>query len=106
MCICFDLCTPDSVCQILRTCFISEAWWLAGIDEMKWHVCVCIFIGTFFRWAVSPEDASAMHCFVLSICDNGNIFVTVDRNSVVINLYQICKQHLHKCFSFVPSSGD
>ena len=26
-------------------------------------------IGTFFRWAVSPEDASEMQCFVLNICE-------------------------------------
>jgi hypothetical protein len=46
MSICTDLCTSDSVCQILRTCFISEAKWLTGIDEMKWHACtyVCMYV--------------------------------------------------------------
>jgi hypothetical protein len=34
LCICIDLYTSDSVCQILRTCFISEALWLTGIDEI------------------------------------------------------------------------
>jgi len=33
MCIYIDLCTPDSVCQILRTYFI---------DEMKWYICMYV----------------------------------------------------------------
>jgi len=40
-------------------------------------------IGNFFRRAVSPEDASEMLYFVLSICDNGNMFVTVGCNIVI-----------------------
>ena len=34
-------------------------------------------ISTYFRWAVSPEDASEMPRFVLSICGNSYIFVIV-----------------------------
>ena len=34
-------------------------------------------IGTFFRSAVSPEEVPEMQCYVLNICESGNIFVTV-----------------------------
>ena len=44
-------------------------------------------IGAFFRWVVSPKCASEMQCFISSICANGEIFVTVDWNTVIIILY-------------------
>jgi hypothetical protein len=46
MCMCVDYCMSDSICKTLRTCYIIEARWLAGIDEMKWLVCmyVCTLI--------------------------------------------------------------
>jgi predicted RNase H-like nuclease len=46
MFMCSDWRVSDSVCQTLRTCFISEAQWLTGIDEMKRLVCmyVCMYV--------------------------------------------------------------
>jgi hypothetical protein len=34
-------------------------------------------IGALFRGMVSPEGAAEIQCFVLSICENLNIFVSV-----------------------------
>ena len=55
-------------CNIVKLCYI--------VSLMQATLTQIFCIGTFFRWAVSPEEASEMQCFVSNICENWNIFVS------------------------------